>query len=57
MPLENNTEWIDKLADKLNAKQSTTNNYTINNKFEKMETSRIALHKSNLELKRILKEV
>lgn len=57
MPLENNTEWINKLADKLNAKQSTTNNYTINNKFEKMETSRIALHKSNLELKRILKEV
>lgn len=57
MPLENNTQWIDKLADKINAKQSTTNNYTINNKFEKLETSRIALHKSNLELKRILKGV
>lgn len=55
VPLENNTQWIDQLADKLNAKggNKTTNN-TINNYFEKMETSRHALHKANLETKRIL---
>ena len=56
MPLENNTAWIDKLADKLSGKIGASNvNYTINNTFEKMETSKLALHKSNLELKRILK--
>ena len=55
MPLENNTQWIDKLADKLSAKSgSRTTNNTINNYFERMETSRHALHKSNLETKRIL---
>lgn len=55
MPLENNTAWIDKLADKLSGKMGASNvNYTINNKFEKMETSRLALHKANLETKRIL---
>ncbi len=55
MPLENNTAWIDKLADKISAKggNKTTNN-TVNNYFEKMETSRHALHKANLETKRIL---
>ena len=55
MPLERNTQWIDQLADKLNAKggNKTTNN-TINNYFEKMETSRHAMHKANLETKRIL---
>lgn len=55
MPLENNTAWIDKLADKISAKggNKTTHN-TVNNYFEKMETSRHALHKSNLETKRIL---
>ena len=56
MPLENNTAWIDKLADKLSAKVGASNvTYTINNKFEKMETSRYALHKANLETKRLLK--
>lgn len=58
MPLEKNTQWIDKLADKISAKggnQSKT--YNITNRFEKMETSRHALHKANLETKRILKEV
>lgn len=55
MPLENNTAWIDKLADKLSGKIGASNvNYTINNKFEKMETSRLALHKANLEMKRIV---
>jgi hypothetical protein len=58
MPLENNTAWIDKLADKISAKGgSKTTNNTINNYFEKMETSRLALHKANLETRRILKEV
>ena len=55
MPLENNTQWIDKLAEKLSGKIGASNvNYTINNHFEKMETSRLALHKANLETKRIL---
>ena len=55
MPLENNTAWIDKLADKISAKggNQTTNN-TFNYTFEKMESSRHALHKANLETKRIL---
>lgn len=58
MPLENNTQWIDKLADKLGGKGgATTKTYNITNKFERMETSRHALHKANLETKRILKEV
>lgn len=56
MPLENNTAWIDKLADKLSGKMQTKNvTYNINNKFEKMETTALAQHKANLELKRILK--
>lgn len=56
MPLENNTAWIDKLADKISGKMSNQNvNYTINNTFERMEVSRYALHQANLETKRILK--
>lgn len=58
MPLENNTQWIDKLAEKLNANGGASNKtYNITNKFERMETSRHALHKANLETKRILREV
>ena len=58
MPLENNTAWIDKLADKLSGKMQASNvNYIINNTFEKMETTAIAQHRANLELKRILKDV
>lgn len=56
MPLENNTAWIDKLASKLSGKLGASNvSYTVNNTFEKMETSRHALHRANLETKRILK--
>lgn len=56
MPLENNTAWIDKLASKLSGKIGASNvSYTVNNTFEKMETSRHALHRANLETKRILK--
>lgn len=56
MPLENNTAWIDKLADKLSGKMQANNvTYNIQNTFEKMETTALAQHKANLELKRILK--
>lgn len=57
VPLENNTQWINELADKLSNKignQNVVNNYTIENKFERMETSQLALHKANLELKKII---
>ena len=56
MPLENNTQWIDKLANKISARTGNKNiTYNVNNKFERMETSRHALHKANLEMKRTLK--
>jgi phage-related protein len=55
IPLENNTQWIDKLADKLSTKGAGNVSYTINNTFERMETSRLALHQANLETKRILR--
>jgi 23S rRNA maturation mini-RNase III len=54
MPLENNTEWINKLAEKLGGKLQGNVTYNINNNFEKMESSRLALHKANLEMKRII---
>jgi phage-related protein len=58
MPLENNTGWIDMLADKLAERSgSRTTNNTINNYFERMETSRHALHRANLETRRILEGV
>lgn len=46
-----------KLSDLIAKAGNITNNYNISNKFERMETTQYALHKSNLELKRILKEV
>lgn len=57
MPLENNTGWINELADKLASKMqpsqaTTTNNF--NYTFEKMETSKHALHKAILETKRVI---
>lgn len=56
VPLENNTAWIDKLADKLASKmmpsQTTTNNF--NYTFKGLETSKLALHKAQLETKRIV---
>ena len=56
MPLEKNTQWIDKLADKISARTGNKNiTYNVNNKFERMETSQHALHKANLELKRTLR--
>jgi len=55
MPLENNTAWIDKLADKLSSKMgntSTVNNF--NYTFKGMETTKLALHKAQLETKRLI---
>lgn len=54
VPLENNNEWLDKLADKLASKmgRNTVNNF--NYTFEKMETTKLALHKAQLETKRII---
>jgi len=54
IPLENNTAWLDALADKLSSKmgQNTVNNF--NYTFEKMETTKLALHKAQLETKRII---
>jgi phage-related protein len=56
MPLENNTQWIDKLADKISARTGNKNiTYNVSNKFERMETTQHALHKANLEFKRTLR--
>lgn len=54
VPLENNTEWLEKLADKVASKmgRNTVNNF--NYTFEKMETTKLALHKAQLETKRII---
>ena len=57
VPLENNTAWIDKLADKLGSKMQSSNvvnNYSFDYKFEGMETTRYALHKAQMETKRVL---
>ena len=55
MPLENNTGRIDQLAERLAVHSGTpVNNYTFNNHFERMETSRHALHRANLETRRIV---
>lgn len=56
VPLEHNTEWLDKLADrlanKLNVKGNVTNNF--NYTFEKMESTKYALHRAQIETKRIV---
>lgn len=56
VPLEHNTEWLDKLADrlanKLNARGNVTNNF--NYTFEKMESTKYALHRAQIETKRII---
>lgn len=56
MPLEHNTQWIDKLAARISERtgsKTVTNNIT--NNFERMETTQHALHKANLETKRLLR--
>lgn len=54
MPLENNTQWIDKLAEKLAGKIGTNVVNNFNYTFEKMETTQYALHRAQLETKRIV---
>lgn len=54
MPLENNTGWIRDLAKQINA-NGGGNNYTINNHFEGMQTTALAQHRANLELRRIMR--
>lgn len=56
VPLENNTGWIDELAQKLNkAGGSGPRVVNVNQTFEKMETSQYALHKAKIEMLNALK--
>jgi hypothetical protein len=58
LPLDKNTQWMDKLAEKINARGSNQpTEVNVYNRFERMETTRHAMHKANLETKRLLKEV
>jgi hypothetical protein len=55
LPLEQNTQWMDDLANKIGSKiggGNTTNNFHYT--FEKMESSRLALHKAKIETMRIV---
>lgn len=47
------SNWVGELAD-LIKNQNVTNNYKFDYKFEKMETSKLALHKAALETKRAI---
>ncbi len=55
-PLSGGGDWIDRLADRLNERQTgnVVNNYSFDYKFEKIQTSRLALHKAQLETQRIV---
>ena len=57
LPLENNTGWVDELARKINSAGSAKapKNVTINQKFEKVETTQYALHKAKVEMLNALK--
>ena len=56
LPLENNTGWIDELARKINgAGPKPPQNVTINQKFEKIETTQYALHRAKVETLNALK--
>lgn len=52
----NNNSTLNQLADLIGAKMggNVVNNYTIENSFKGMETTKYALHKSNLELKKLM---
>jgi len=52
----NNNSTLSQLADLIGSKLggNVVNNYTIENSFKGMETTKYALHKSNLELKKIV---
>ena len=47
---------LDQLIELVGQQKATEviNNYTIENKFEKMQTSRLALHQANLQMRRIV---
>lgn len=51
VPLENNTGWIDELARKLNGPRNGggPRSIIVNQTFEKMETTRYALHRAKVE--------
>ena len=56
MPLENNTGWIEELAKKINTSGGGTSNIVNQyNTFSGMQTTALAQHRANLELRRILK--
>lgn len=56
VPLENNTAWIDELARKINGAGGTApRSVVINQKFEKIETTRYALHRAKVETLNALK--
>lgn len=51
VPLENNTGWIDELARKISgAGGKAPRNVTVNQTFEKIETTQYALHKAKVEM-------
>ena len=56
VPLEKNTGWIDELARKINsAGEGAPRSVTINQKFEKVETTQYALHRAKMEMINALK--
>lgn len=55
-PISGGGDWVTRLADLLGERQggNVVNNYAFDYRFERMETSRLALHKANIETKRIV---
>lgn len=54
-PINNGGNWVDRLAELISSKQGeTVNNYKFDYKFEKIQTSKLALHKAELATRRIV---
>ena len=55
-PISGGGDWVNRLADVLDERSggNVVNNYSFDYRFEKMQTSRLALHQANLETKRIV---
>lgn len=55
-PLSGGSDWVSRLADVLENQKGgdTINNYSFDYRFEKMATSRLAIHQAALETKRIV---
>lgn len=55
-PISGGEDWISRLADVLDDRKGgdVVNNYSFDYRFEKMATSRLALHQANLETRRIV---